>query len=127
MMSDIPKLCAAGQGHGHFQFVAQQANDMGDAQRTSSSETPKIGSADKYGCSPEGHRDKCIAATTNAAIEQDGHATADTLHDIWQDLQAVYRTSQYATAVVRNHDAIAAEGQRVFCIVRVENAFEQQG
>ena len=61
---------AAGQGHGHFQFVAEQAQHMGDTGGAGGGQPVDGGAAQQHGRCAQCQGLEHIGAAVDAAIDQ---------------------------------------------------------
>ena len=116
---------AAAQGHGHFQLVAQQADDVGHAHRPGVGQTIYIRLANQHGVRTQCDGLEHVGAPADAAIHQHGHLAAHGLGHGGQGLGGGQGGVEGTASVVGDDHARRAAVQRLAGIVGVKNALEQ--
>src|SRR5688572_2006477 len=82
--------------------------------------------ADQHHLRTEAQRLDDVAAAADAAVEDDGAAIADRLHDLRKDVDGRYGAVEGATAVIRHDDAIGARIDGGPCLIAAQNALDDQ-
>ena len=85
--------------HGGTCFPTEDLQDALDTRLTEGTKAPQIGPSDAYGLCAHGQCLDDVRAATEAAVYKNGHATADYLDDLRQDLDcraaAIYDTLRH--------------------------------
>ena len=74
------------QSRGGTRFPTEDLQDALDTRLTECTKVPQIGPSDAYGLCAHGQCLDDVRAATKAAVYKNGHATADYLDDLRQDL-----------------------------------------
>ena len=99
---------------------------MGDADRPRAGQAPDIGPSKQHRAGPQAERLEHIAAIADAAIEQNRNPPRHPRQDLRQCVEAGRRAIEDATAVIRHHQPVATQPDRVFGVIGMQDALEDQ-
>lgn len=126
MGSDFRHRLHAGEDHVGAQVLFHDGQQLLDTGLALHRKGIDEGAAEQHAIGAQGQHAEHVGAGAHTAIGEDGHLPFHRFGDRGQRLRAGHGAVQLAAAVVRDHDAVGAQLQRVARVVRVEDALDDQ-
>src|SRR5688572_28783743 len=107
-------------------FVRKYLDRPRGARLPAACRAVKRGPADQHHLRTEGQRLDDVAAAADAAVEYDGAAVADSVHDLREYVYGRYGAVKGASAVIRHHHAVGARVDGGARLIAAQNALDDE-